>query len=25
MKDGNKYDLVVKDLFERDHPACWIS
>jgi hypothetical protein len=21
MKDGNKYDLVVKDLFQRDHPS----
>ena len=21
MKDGNKYDLVVKDLFQRDHPT----
>lgn len=21
MKDGSKYDLVVKDLFQRDHPS----
>ena len=21
VKDGSKYDLVVKDLFQRDHPS----